>query len=109
MTIDLPKSVANFFDADKGPRTEAFAACFSPAAIVKDDGHIHTGHDAICQWKDDYMAKYDCTAEPLSVSDEGYRVVVVTRITGNFPDSPIDLRYFFVLDGEKIAELEIIP
>jgi len=32
-----------------------------------------------------------------------------SRLTGNFPGSPVDLRFFFELDGDKIASLEIIP
>jgi hypothetical protein len=29
------------------------------------------------------------------------------RVSGNFPGSPVELRYVFTLDGEKIARLEI--
>jgi hypothetical protein len=36
-------------------------------------------------------------------------VVVTSRLTGNFPGSPLNLRFFFGLDGDKIASLEIIP
>jgi len=35
--------------------------------------------------------------------------VVTSRLTGNFPGSPVDLRYFFRLEGDKIASLEIVP
>jgi hypothetical protein len=34
-------------------------------------------------------------------------VTVITRVTGEFPGSPIELRYRFTLDGDKIARLEI--
>jgi hypothetical protein len=36
-------------------------------------------------------------------------VVVTSRLTGNFPGSPVDLRFFFRLERGKIASLEIIP
>jgi hypothetical protein len=32
---------------------------------------------------------------------------VTSHLVGDFPGSPVDLRYFFVLDGDKIASLEI--
>ena len=40
---------------------------------------------------------------------KGDRKVVTGHVAGNFPGSPVDLRYFFRLTGEKIAELEILP
>ena len=45
-----------------------------------------------------------------SVSVYTTRTTVVTcRLTGNFPGSPVDLRFFFELEGDKIASLEVIP
>jgi len=35
--------------------------------------------------------------------------VVTSRLTGNFPGSPVELRFFFRLERGKIAFLEIIP
>jgi hypothetical protein len=37
------------------------------------------------------------------------KFVVTCRLTGSFPGSPVNLRFFFELDGEKIASLEIAP
>jgi hypothetical protein len=34
-------------------------------------------------------------------------ITVTGHVSGNFPGSPVDLRYAFVLDGERIARLEI--
>lgn len=109
MPIDLPKPVADYFDADRGSRTGAFADCFTADAVVRDDGHTHIGRDAICRWKDEYSARFTSTAEPFSISSEDGRGVVASHVAGDFPGSPIDLRYFFTLDGEKIADLEIKP
>jgi hypothetical protein len=36
-------------------------------------------------------------------------IIVTSRLTGNFPGSPVDLRFFFRLERGKIAALEIIP
>jgi hypothetical protein len=48
-------------------------------------------------------------SEPLACEQKDGKVVVTSRLTGNFPGSPLNLRFFFVLEGEKIASLEIIP
>jgi hypothetical protein len=34
--------------------------------------------------------------------------MVTGLVCGNFPNSPVELRYAFTLAGEKIARLEII-
>lgn len=107
MAIELPKPIAGYFEADKGQSAETIAACFTPAAVVKDEGHTYSGRDAIRRWKDESSAKYTYTTEPFSIADEDGRVLVASHLTGDFPGSPIDLRYVFTLDGDQISELEI--
>jgi hypothetical protein len=109
MPIELPGAIADYFVADAGLDAGAVAACFTQVAIVKDEGHTYVGRDAIRRWKDESSAKYTYTVEPFSVAREGDRQVVTSHLVGDFPGSPTNLRYFFALDGDKIAELEIIP
>ncbi|KAF1005278.1 MAG: hypothetical protein E5299_02271 [Burkholderia gladioli] len=51
--------------------------------------------------------KYDYTSEPISVDGNGTKFVVTAHVVGNFPGSPVDLRYVFVLKDNAIARLEI--
>ena len=37
------------------------------------------------------------------------KIVVICRLKGDFPGSPVDLRYVFELAGDKISSLEIKP
>ena len=108
MAIELPSTIANYFDADCLRDPEAVAKCFTDAAVVRDEGNTYTGRDAIRQWKAETSKKYTYTVEPVSIADEGDRTVVTSHLVGDFPGSPVDLRYLFVLDDDKIAELEII-
>ncbi|MDR6513001.1 hypothetical protein J2792_003889 [Novosphingobium capsulatum] len=107
MAVELPEPIASYFDADKGQNAERIAACFTPTAVVKDEGHTYTGRDAIRRWKDEASAKYTYSSEPFSIANEDGRVIVSSHLTGDFPGSPIDLRYVFTLDGVQISELEI--
>jgi hypothetical protein len=43
------------------------------------------------------------------VTEEVLVKVISSRLTGNFPGGPVNLRIFFGLEGDKIASLEIIP
>lgn len=108
MTLDLPKPITAYFAADRGD-AEAVAQCFTESAIVKDEGHTYQGRAAIKQWKADASAKYQYTSEPFACEQKDGKVVVTSRLTGNFPGSPVNLRFSFELEGDKISSLEIVP
>ena len=104
--LNLPKPIAAYFSAEKAG-AEAVYHCFTENAIVKDEGHTYNGLTAIKKWKAE--AKYTYTSEPFACEQEDGKTVITSRLTGNFPGSPVDLRFFFELEGDKIAALEIIP
>ena len=108
MSPDLPTPIAAYFAADRGDG-DAVARCFTERAVVMDEGHTYNGRAAIRQWRTEAAAKYNYTSEPVAVEREDGKTVVTSHLVGDFPGSPVDLRYFFVLDGNKIASLEIIP
>jgi hypothetical protein len=108
LSIDLPEPVAEYFGADR-VHGEAVARCFTGDAVVKDEGHTHTGIDAIRKWKTEASAKYRYTVVPLASEKQGGTTVVTSRLTGSSPGSPVTLRYFFRLERGKIAFLEIVP
>jgi hypothetical protein len=108
MSVDMPKSIAAYFAADKAG-AEAVARCFTLEGVVKDERHTYRGHAEIKLWKAEASKKYSYTSEPLTSQQQGELTVVTSRLTGEFPGSPVDLRYFFRLEGDKIASLEIMP
>src|SRR3954466_2473523 len=108
MTLTLPQPVASYFAADEED-AEAVARCFTELAVVKDEGHTYRGRAAIKQWKADAAAKYQYTTELLDCERKDGTTVVTSRLTGNFPGSPVTLRFLFGLEGDKIASLEVIP
>jgi hypothetical protein len=108
MSVDLPEPIANYFAADK-TCGEAVARCFTPAGVVKDEGHTYHGLAEIERWKTEASAKYSYTSEPFACERQGALTVVTSRLTGTFPGSPVDLRYLFRLEGGRIASLEIVP
>src|SRR6516162_1068314 len=108
MTLELPGPIAAYFAADREDG-EAVARCFTEAAVVKDEGRTHRGRAAIRNWKEEASARYQYTSEPFACERRDGAVVVTSRLTGTFPGSPVDLRFFFVLEGDRIASLEILP
>jgi hypothetical protein len=108
MSIKLPQAIAAYFAADRDS-SEEIARCFTEDAVVRDEGKTYNGLAAIKQWKTDSSTKYTYTSEPFACDDKDGKTIVTSRLTGNFPGSPIDLRYFFGLEANAIAFLEITP
>lgn len=108
MPLDLPKPIAAYFASDRQD-AEAVARRFTQTAVVKDEGHTYRGRAAIKQWKTEVSARYQYTSEPFACEQQDGKIVVTSRLTGNFPGSPVSLRFCFELEGDRIASLEIIP
>ena len=107
-SLSLPRPIAAYFAADSDDG-EAVSQCFTENAIVKDEGHTHKGQAAIKAWKTNTSAKYQYTSEPFACEEKDGKIVVTSHLVGNFPGSPVDLRFFFKLEMDKVASLEIIP
>jgi SnoaL-like domain len=107
VTIKLPKAIEAYFDADRDGGPDAVAAAFTENGIVKDKGNTYRGRDAIRRWIAEAATQYSYTVEPLFIAAENAKTQVTGHVVGTFPGSPVDLRYFFVLAGDRISELEI--
>jgi len=106
--LNLPEPIATYFDADRRDG-EAVARCFTKEAVVTDEGQTHSGRAAIKAWKTAASAKYAYTSAPFAVEQKDGRYIVTSRLIGNFPGSPVALRYLFRLERGKIAQLQITP
>jgi hypothetical protein len=109
MAIELPAPIAAYIAAENGDDTEPLDRCFAADAVVRDEGRTTKGLAAIGQWMAETKRKYRHTMEPLAVVHDAGATVVTNRLTGDFPGSPIELKFIFRLDGDKIASLEIRP
>ena len=107
MNVTMPPAVAAYFSAESTADTDALERCFTSDAVVRDEGQLMRGLDAIKAWKLAAQAKYRYRVEPLTASCEGATATVVARLTGSFPGSPVELKYSFGLVNDKIASLEI--
>jgi hypothetical protein len=107
MPIGLPKPIASYFAAEEAENASALARCFTAEGVVRDEGGTFTGTAAIERWNADARAKYHHTVVPLSVAENDGAFVVLTRVAGDFPGSPVELQHAFRLDGGQIASLEI--
>jgi len=107
MPISLPKPIAAYFAAEHAGDASALARCFTGDGVVRDEGGAFTGRPAIERWNADARAKYHHRVVPLNVTEGEGAIIVLAKVAGDFPGSPVELKHIFRLDGEEIASLEI--
>lgn len=106
--LNLPEPIAAYFHADKRDG-RAVASCFANHGHVTDEGRTHVGASAIEAWKDETSTRFSYRADPVSMEKTDRTHIVTSRVSGTFPGSPVDLRFIFSLEHDKIASLEITP
>lgn len=109
MPLRLPEPLAAYFAAMDTHNIDAMLAGFADGAIVGDEGQERRGLAAIREWMDETVRKYHFKVAVKDVTEVNAQWVVIGRVSGTFPGSPVDLRYFFTLDADKITRLEIVP
>lgn len=107
MTIQLAESINNYFNISNGIDPSQVKDCFSPDAVVLDEGGTYQGQAAIEAWLQETHQKYAFIAKPISITKKEQHEIVVAEVSGNFPGSPIQLNYSFLLNDGKIQSLEI--
>ena len=108
MIDNLPKPIALYLSAENSGDTKLFDECFIDDAVVRDENEAHRGLAAIKAWKVETKRKYQHTVDPLRIEKQDGKFIVTSRLTGNFPGSPIELEFVFTLAGDKIVSLEIL-
>lgn len=107
MTLKLTEPLSEYFAAANAHDQDRVAACFDADAVVRDEGRDIRGREAIRAWAETTSRKYHHRTDPSAVEEVAGGTVVTARVAGDFPGSPIDLRYRFKLAGGRIAGLEI--
>ena len=108
--LGLPPVVSMYQKAHDRHDTEVALSAFTPAARVVDEDHEYTGTDEIRHWL--VTGAREFTYTRTFVSAEAIAAdswVVLNHLEGDFPGGAVDLRYQFVLNGNRISELVIAP
>ena len=105
MNIELPPTIAAFFQAFNAHDTDAFTDLFAGDAHVADEGGEYRGTAAIKGWIQEANASYKPHAVPTDLAQSDDKIVVTAQVSGTFPGSPAPLHYHFTLKDDKIAAL----
>jgi hypothetical protein len=108
--VSMPDVIRRYLGAHDAHDVAAALATFAGGAHVHDEDRDFHGAGEIRRWLETAGREFTYTrtfvsAEPLDDS----RWMVVNRLEGDFPGNVADLRYQFVVTGDRIAELVIAP
>ncbi len=104
---DVQEFAEEYFAAAADPDRERYFALFDDGVVVHDDGRSLQGLAAVRRWRDEVPpVRYDLrevTGTPAACR-------AVAEVSGDFPGSPVRLRFAFRRDTQgKITLLDIAP
>ncbi len=105
--MDLPNVISKLVKAQDSFDSVAYASCFSETAVVHDENRTYNGRKAIQQWITKANEKYKTVMKPLHYEETGKKGILTAENSGNFPGSPLILKYNFEIEEGLIKSLKI--
>lgn len=105
MSLELPKPIADYIEANKRLDLEGMMKPFRPDAVFTDNGKSFVGQAAIRKMLEEEAIAVKAIFEPDTFREEG-EIVLEGPAHGEFPGSPLRFTYRFKMDGDAITSLE---
>ena len=105
--MKLTPLVERFVATQNNFDSNGFATCFTPLAVVHDEGKTHTGRKEIQQWIEHSNEQYQSVLKPLEYKQSGDEGVLTAEVSGTFLGSPIVLQFHLTLKNELIDSLKV--
>jgi hypothetical protein len=103
--MNLPDIISKLVKAQNEFDSAAYTRCFAEHAEVFDEGKTHHGKTEIESWIEQANKEYRATMEPVAYDEK--ENILSAKTSGNFPGSPIVLKYHFQLADGIIDSLRI--
>lgn len=103
----LPDAISRYIEASNSFDANAAVACFAPDAVIRDEDQDYIGIEAIKNLVSQSSAKYQPHATVTGARNDGEKVMLTVKVAGQFPGSPVELKFDFLLRQGKIAKLTI--
>lgn len=106
--VEMPASIAQFFDATNGGDSEAFVASFTDDAYLNDWGREFHGHDGAASWNrtDNIGKQAHFEVHGTRAGDGAGEYVVTVTVSGNGYNGPGEFTFRLGDDG-RIASFVI--
>lgn len=106
MSMDLPKPIADYIEANARLDVDGMLKPFLGDAVFIDNGKHFEGQAAIRHLFEEEVIPVKAIFTPDTVREEDGDVVVEGAAQGNFPGSPLRFTYRFTLEHGAIKTLE---
>jgi hypothetical protein len=106
MSMNLPKPIADYVEANARLDIDGMLKHFLPDAVFIDNGKLFKGHPAIRKLFEEEVIPVKAIFVPDIVREEAGNVVVEGPAHGDFPGSPLRFTYRFTLAHGAIQTLE---
>jgi hypothetical protein len=104
---DIQEFAKEYFAAATDPDRERYFALFDDGIVVHDDGRSHEGLAAVRRWRTEVPPVHYHLRD---VTGTATACQAVAEVSGDFPGSPVILRFTFERDARgKITLLDIAP
>jgi len=107
MSIELPKPIADYVEANARLDVDGMLKPFAADAVIVDNGKRHEGHTALRILFGEEVIAVKAIFTPDTIRDEAGQVVAEGPAHGDFKGSPIRFTYRFTLENDVIKALEI--
>jgi hypothetical protein len=106
MNIPLTPLTTRFVETMNAQNSADFITCFTPDAVVEDEGHTHRGAVEIQAWIDEAFRTSQPFLEVTSATFSDTGAVITGSLSGSFPGSPIVLHYHLTITQDQITALK---
>jgi len=107
MSMDLPKPIADYVEANACLDIDGMLKPFESNAVLIDNGKQFEGQAAIRQLLEEEVIPVKAIFAPDTIREDDGDVVVEGPAHGDFPGSPLRFTYRFTLVDGAIKTLEI--
>ncbi|GAA4256976.1 nuclear transport factor 2 family protein [Azospirillum formosense] len=107
MSIELPKPIAAYVEANAQLDVDGMLKPFAADAVFLDNGKRYKGRAELRTLFEDDVIAVKAIFTPDIVRDENGQVVVEGPAHGDFKGSPIRFTYRFTLEHDAIKALEV--
>lgn len=107
MSIELPKPIADYVEANAQLDVNGMLKPFAADAVILDNGRRHVGHAEMRTLLEEAVVGAKAIFTPDTVRHENGQVVIEGPAHGDFKGSPIRFTYGFTLENNAIQALVI--
>ncbi|WP_041391684.1 nuclear transport factor 2 family protein [Sphingobium sp. SYK-6] len=107
MSMDLPKPIADYVEANARLDIDGMLKSFLREAVFIDNGKPFEGQAAIRRLFEEEVIPVKAIFTPDTVREDGNDIVVEGPAHGDFPGSPLRFTYRFTLVDGAIGTLEV--